>query len=47
MVFAQGVWVLFMERRLNPIVPDGIREKAVCPTSTSQTENMHGLSVPL
>lgn len=47
MVFAQGVWVLFMERRLNPIVPDEIREKAVCPISARQTENMHGLSVLL
>lgn len=45
MVSAQGIWVLFMERRLWSIVREGIREITVWPTSPSETESMPGLPV--
>ena len=45
MVSAQGLGVLFMERRLNPIVPNKIRGRALYPADTSQTEDPWELSV--
>lgn len=43
MVSAWGVWVPFMERRFQPIVPEGIKELTVWVRSTSDTENVHEL----
>lgn len=45
MVSAEGLGVLFMERRLNPIVPNRMRGRALCPASTSQAEDLCELSV--
>lgn len=45
MVSAWGVWIHFMERRFQPIVPEGIKELTVWPTSTSETENVPELPV--
>ena len=45
MLSAEGLGVLFMERRLNPIVPSRMRGRALCPASTSQAEDLCELSV--